>query len=180
MLYEVAVAATFLVRGRARRLLAGAGPRVAAYIASFLIPLFIWASSRWAPSFIAPTELPFLRLAGASAWLFGAIISFWPIWYLRRSFSVEPEARELATTGPYSFARHPIYATHVLEYGGICLLHPTIAFSAVIVFWLIVVRIRIGYEERVLSEAFPDYSTYRRRVGAFGPRLRLVHTAHVG
>jgi protein-S-isoprenylcysteine O-methyltransferase Ste14 len=180
MLYEVAVAATFLVRNRARRTLPGVGPRSAAYAATFLIPLFIWVSSRWAPSLMASTEIPSLRMAGTSVWLFGAVISFWPIWYLRRSFSVEPAARELETSGPYSFARHPIYATHLLEYGGIWLLHATIPFGVVLMVWLIVLRIRIGYEERVLSDAFPEYTSYRQRVGAFGPRLRVAQAANGG
>src|SRR5918911_2780531 len=39
--YEVAVAFTFLLRGRPRRTLSGTLPRIAAYGASFLIPAFV-------------------------------------------------------------------------------------------------------------------------------------------
>jgi protein-S-isoprenylcysteine O-methyltransferase Ste14 len=172
MLYEVAVAATFLVRDRARRSLLGAAPRLIAYMASFFLPVFIWASTRWAPSLLAMTQSPLMRTAGASLWLFGAVVSFWPIWYMRRSFSIEPAARALATEGPYRIARHPIYATQLLEYVGIWMLHPTAPFAAALVGWLVIVRFRIGYEERVLRDEFPEYESYGRRVGAFGPRLR--------
>ena len=174
MLYEALVAATFLTRGRSRRSLTGVGPRTAAYGATFLIPVFLWSSVRWAPEFVAASSNSFLRVAGASSWLLGSVIAFWPIWYMRRSFSIEPAARELSSTGPYAFARHPMYATHILEYVGIWLLHATIQFGIVLLVWFVLLRVRIGYEERVMRAEFPQYATYRNRVGAFGPRLRTT------
>jgi protein-S-isoprenylcysteine O-methyltransferase Ste14 len=174
MLYEVAVAATFLLRNRARRSLQGLMPRLISYVATFFLPLFIWIAIRWIPSFFTITQSPLLRTAGASFWLFGTVLSFWPIWYMRRSFSIEPAARELATNGPYRIARHPIYATQLLEYLGIWMLHATVAFAAALVGWLIIVRVRMRYEEQVLRDEFPEYASYQQRVGAFGPRLRPV------
>jgi protein-S-isoprenylcysteine O-methyltransferase Ste14 len=171
MAYEIVVAATFLIRGRARRTLPGIWPRVAAYGATFLIPVFLWCSSRWAPQFVESSTAPALRFAGAFLWLFGTVLSFWPIWYLRRSFSIEPAARELTTSGPYNFARHPIYGTQILEYTGIWMLHATVPFALVLVAWIAVVRVRVGYEERVLSAEFDTYAQYKGRVWAFGPAL---------
>ena len=171
MAYEIVVAATFLIRGRARRSLHGVGPRVAAYGATFLIPVFLWCSSRWAPQFVASSTAPPLRFAGAFLWLFGSVLSFWPIWYLRRSFSIEPAARELTTSGPYNFARHPIYGTQILEYTGIWMLHATAPFALVLAAWLAILRVRVGYEERVLSAEFEAYAQYKRSVWAFGPAL---------
>lgn len=174
MLYEAAVAATFLIRGRARRSLTGVLPRVVAYVATFLVPVFLWLANKWAPGLLSTSESPILRLAGASTWLFGAVLSFWPIWYMRRSFSIEPAARELATKGPYNLARHPIYATQLLEYVGIWMLRATVPFALLLIVWMLVLRVRVGYEERVLREAFPEYASYQRRVGAFGPKIRLA------
>lgn len=178
MLYEVAVAATFLIRGQPRRTLPGLGPRAAAYGATFLIPVFLWASSRWAPGFLAPSTLPLLRVMGASAWLMGALLAFWPIWYLRHAFSIEPAARELTMSGPYSYARHPIYATQLLEFVGIWLLHATLPFFIVLVAWLAILRARVGYEERVLSAEFEAYEGYKQRVWAFGPALAVPRRVH--
>jgi protein-S-isoprenylcysteine O-methyltransferase Ste14 len=180
MLYEAAVAATFLMRGRARRALLGVVPRLVAYIATFFLPMFLWVAAKWAPTFLSVSDSPLLRLAGAFTWLFGAVLSFWPIWYMRRSFSIEPAARELATTGPYSFARHPIYATQLLEYTGIWMLHATLPFAAALLVWMLVLRIRVGYEERVLREEFPEYALYRQRVGAFGPKILHVFALSSG
>ena len=177
VLYELAVAVTFLVRGRARRTLAGVGPRVAAYTAGFMVPIFVRVAVEWRPEWLAATPSPVLRNVGGGLWLAGLVIGFWPVWYLRRSFSIEPAARELVATGPYLFARHPIYAAHLVGYTGSLLLHATVPFALVMLVWFVVLRIRIGYEERVLTEAFPEYAFYRRRVGAFGPRLARPVTA---
>lgn len=171
MMYELVVAITFLVRGRARRSLNGVGPRAAAYGATFLLPMFLWAAQRWAPGIVAMSSLGLLRMVGASIWLFGAVLAFWPVWYLRRSFSIEPAARELAVDGPYRLARHPIYATQILMYTGIFLMHATPVFGVALIAWLAVVRVRVGYEERVLSAEYPEYERYRSRVSAFGPWL---------
>lgn len=177
MLYELTVAVTFLLRGRARRSLQGAGPRAAAYVATFWMPLFFWSTLRWAPNLVPMSSSGVLRVAGASLWLFGSVIAFWPVWHLRRSFSIEPAARELSTEGPYRVARHPIYATQVLIYTGLFLLRASPFAALALLVWLGVVRVRIGYEERVLCAEYPEYERYRSRVGAFGPRPLARHAA---
>ena len=169
MLYELTVAVTFLMRGRARRSLPGAGPRAAAYVATFWMPLVFWVTLRWAPNLVPASTSGTLRLAGASLWLFGSVVAFWPVWHLRRSFSIEPAARALSIDGPYRLARHPIYATQILIYSGIFLLRASPVAGLSLLVWLAVVRVRIGYEERVLCAEYPEYKQFRARVGAFGP-----------
>lgn len=178
MIYEMVVAVTFLIRGRARRSLRGFGPRAAAYGATFLLPVFLWTAQRWAPNLVAMSWVPSFKRAGATIWLFGSVLAFWPIWYLRHSFSIEPAARVLATDGPYRLARHPIYATQILMYLGIFLLHATPAFALAMMAWFVVLHVRVGYEERVLSVEFREYEHYRSRVGAFWPRLPARQPAH--
>lgn len=169
MLYELTVAVTFLVRGRAKRSLHGVGPRTAAYVATLWMPLFFWTTLRWAPNLVPMSSSGALKMAGAGLWLFGSLIAFWPVWHLRRSFSIEPAARALRTDGPYRLARHPIYATQILIYSGIFLLRASPVAGLALLVWLGVVRVRIGYEERVLCAEYPEYERYRSRVGAFGP-----------
>jgi protein-S-isoprenylcysteine O-methyltransferase Ste14 len=175
MLYELTVAVTFLVRGRARRSLQGAGPRAAAYVATFWMPLVFSVTLRWAPNLVPASTSAALRMAGASLWLFGSVVAFWPVWHLRRSFSIEPAARALRTDGPYRLARHPIYATQILIYSGIFLLRASPVAGLALLVWLAVVRVRIAYEERVLCAEYPEYELYRSRVGAFGPWPRARH-----
>jgi protein-S-isoprenylcysteine O-methyltransferase Ste14 len=109
-----------------------------------------------------------LRTAGAILWLAGAVLCLWPLWYLRRSFSLEPEARTLVTSGPYRLARHPIYTVYLLINAGILLRHLTVPFALVLAVWVALLLVRVRYEEGVLASAFPNYPEYRRRVRAFG------------
>jgi protein-S-isoprenylcysteine O-methyltransferase Ste14 len=111
-------------------------------------------------------------LAATYLWLTSSVIGLWPLWYLRRSFSLEPEARHLVIAGPYRLARHPIYAVYVVTYFAIWLRTLNAVFLAVYCLWLVLLFFRIRYEEGVLSAEFPEYADYRRRVGALGPKLQ--------
>jgi protein-S-isoprenylcysteine O-methyltransferase Ste14 len=171
LLQEILIAISFLVRGRSRAGTVGWVPRLVAYANSFLVVAFIWVASGGHRDWIRATGDAELRALGAVLWLAGAVLALWPLWHLRRSFSIEPEARELVTSGPYRFARHPVYAVYLLINLGILLRHLTVPFALVMAVWLGLLLIRIRYEEEVLARAFPTYREYRRRVAAFGPRL---------
>jgi protein-S-isoprenylcysteine O-methyltransferase Ste14 len=168
LIQELLIAISFLVRGRARAAAPGWVPRAVAYANSFLIMVFILVAARVEPDWLRPTPQPGLRTAGAILWLAGAVLSLWPLWYLRRSFSLEPQARDLVTSGPYRLARHPIYTVYLFINAGILLRHLTIPFAIVLVLWVALLLVRVRYEEGVLTSAFPDYPDYRRRVRAFG------------
>jgi protein-S-isoprenylcysteine O-methyltransferase Ste14 len=149
--------------------LTGQWPRIAAYGSTLLIPVFVRLATVYRPSLVVTAPPAGLRIAGASLWLFGVVLAFWPLWHLRGSFSVEPAARRLVTSGPYQIARHPIYVSYGLNYAGLLLLHLTAPMVAVVVIWVGLTIVRTRFEERVLAGAFPEYAAYRRRVGAFGP-----------
>jgi protein-S-isoprenylcysteine O-methyltransferase Ste14 len=168
IIQELMVAVSFLIRGRPRAGSSGWGPRAVAYINSFVVMVFILVATRFHREWLRATPQPELRSAGLALWLMGALLSLWPIWYLRRSFSVEPEARSLVTSGPYRLARHPIYTVYLLINTGILLRHFTLPFAAVLGLWILTLLLRIRYEEGVLASAFPEYPEYRRRVRAFG------------
>jgi protein-S-isoprenylcysteine O-methyltransferase Ste14 len=168
LIQELLIAVSFLVRGRARASAPGAAARVVAYANSFLVMVFILVASRVQPEWLRPTPEPALRTAGAVLWLAGAVLCLWPLWYLRRSFSLEPEARSLVTTGPYRLARHPIYTVYLLINAGILLRHLTLPLAVVLGVWVALLLVRVRYEEGVLAAAFPEYPEYRRRVRAFG------------
>ncbi|MEO6057096.1 MAG: hypothetical protein ABIQ49_09685, partial [Gemmatimonadales bacterium] len=101
ILQELVVAASFLLRPRRRRAVPGWVPRAVAYVNTFGVMVFLVYAAARHPDWIRLTPYPDLRTAGAFLWLGGAVLSLWPLWYLRRSFSVEPEARDLVTAGPY-------------------------------------------------------------------------------
>jgi protein-S-isoprenylcysteine O-methyltransferase Ste14 len=168
LIQELLIAVSFLVRGRARSAAPSWTSRAVAYVNSFLVMVFILVAGRIHPEWLRPTPNEALRSAGAVLWLAAAVLCLWPLWYLRRSFSLEPEARTLVTSGPYRLARHPIYTVYLLINAGILLRHLTLPFGLVLGAWVILLVIRVRYEEGVLTAAFPEYTEYRRRVRAFG------------
>jgi protein-S-isoprenylcysteine O-methyltransferase Ste14 len=169
VLFEAVLAFTFLVRRRPRASLPGVTPKLVAYATTFLNPIFFVVCYRWAPAVISPATLKYARI-GDAAWLAGSLLSLWPIWHLRRSFGLSPEARDLVRTGPYRLARHPIYAAYVVAHAGLFLQRPSVALALVLLCWLCFLRVRIGYEEQVLTAAFPEYAGYQKQVGALGPK----------
>lgn len=171
LLHEIGVSATYLFRGRPRATTQGWKPRAVAFGNSFVILVFMTAAAEWRPEWIAQTESLLLRDAGFLAWALGATVGLLPLYHLRRSFSIIPQARELVTSGPYGLARHPIYALYIVQFCGLWLSHLTVPFTLALVGYFALLRLRIGYEEAVLTAAFPEYRAYRERVGAFGPRL---------
>lgn len=168
LVQELLIAVSFLVRGRARLAAPDLASRVVAYANSFIIMVFIVVAGQVAPDWLRPTPAEEIRSAGAVLWLAGAVLSLWPLWYLRRSFSLEPEARCLVTSGPYRLARHPIYTVYLFINAGILLRHLTLPFALVMTAWVTLLLVRVRYEEGVLAAAFPEYPEYRRRVRAFG------------
>ncbi|HEY5084733.1 MAG TPA: isoprenylcysteine carboxylmethyltransferase family protein, partial [Rhizomicrobium sp.] len=87
---------------------------------------------------------------------------------LGKAFSIMPEARLLVTGGPYAWARHPLY---VMEF--ITILGTAIQFAqpwaALLAIGVVIFQVlRTIFEERILTEAYPDYASYQARVKRFG------------
>ena len=108
--------------------------------------------------------------------LIGEFLRIWAVGYAGASTRARSlgAARDLVTTGPYSYVRNPLYLGNFLLSFGVCLVAN--------VYWLIVVLI-IGYfsqylpiialEETYLLESCGQvYQTYRERVPRFLPRFR--------
>jgi protein-S-isoprenylcysteine O-methyltransferase Ste14 len=100
----------------------------------------------------------------------GLAYSVWGLAYLRRSFSIIPEARHLVTSGPYGLSRHPVYLGEIATAIGINIATGGWLSALAIAYFIACELMRIGWEERVLSAAFPDqYPTYARRVPRYLP-----------
>jgi protein-S-isoprenylcysteine O-methyltransferase Ste14 len=177
--FDLLVAVTFLIRVPPRASLREPRARLTAYGGTFLILVFIQLARRWYPHWLAPSESGALRPVGALLWINGLAWALYSIWYLRHAFSVEPQARRLITCGPYRVARHPVYLGYLVQYVGMWLLFPTFPFGVALLAWVLATVDRMHHEERVLSEAFPEYAEYRRRVGALGIRLHRLKALNV-
>jgi protein-S-isoprenylcysteine O-methyltransferase Ste14 len=100
----------------------------------------------------------------------GLAYSVWGLAYLRRSFSIIPEARRLVIGGPYALSRHPVYLGEIVTAVGINLATAGWLGALAIVYFIACELMRIRWEERVLAGAFPnDYPPYALRVPRYFP-----------
>ena len=120
-------------------------------------------------AYVGPVELPFgLQTLSTALQVIGGVCSFLVLAKLGRSFSILPEARVLVTSGAYAFARHPLYAVEIVTIAGMAMQYrqPWATLLAAAVIAMLVVRSH--FEEKVLTEAYPEYAQYRTRVKRFG------------
>jgi len=144
--------------------------------ASGLVPVvsalggaFILTAINYLPTSPIPEAVSSLGILLLAA---GNVAMVYCLIHLGRSFSVLPQARRLVSSGPYGLVRHPLYVAEAVATIGMILLHLdwTVVSLGLLQFGLQLTRIH--YEESVLTEAFPEYRDYARRVPRFFPRLR--------
>jgi len=99
----------------------------------------------------------------------GLAYSVWGLAYLRRSFSIIPEARRLVTGGPYRLSRHPVYLGEIATAIGVNLATAGWLSALAIVYFIACEVLRMRWEERILALTFSDYSEYARRVPRYLP-----------
>lgn len=151
--YGIMVAILYVVRRRTKSEFLGILPSMAAFLGAFML---------FALLLIGPCDnLPlWARVLSNTLLVAGNIGAIVVLFWLGRSFSILPEGRKLITTGPYAIVRHPLY---LIEAVG--------TLGTIIIFWswqavlLFAVQIamqltRMHYEEKVLTETFPDYANY--------------------
>ncbi len=112
-------------------------------------------------------------LIGAAICVYGLWVTIWARRTLAGNWSSDvtfKQGHELVRTGPYRFARHPIYTGLLMMCLGTAIangqLHCCLAIAVVTVgFW-----IKLSQEERLLLRHFPDdYPTYQKQVKALVP-----------
>ena len=167
-LFELAVAISFLIRDEPRAATKSLRARLSAYLGSFFMIAFLQVGQRSHPEWFVPQMSPFTPLA-IVMWLGGTLWTAYAVWHLRYAFSIEPAARRLVTTGPFAFARHPVYTGYCVQYLGMLIAMPSVAFGLALLVWTLLMADRMYLEESVLRAAFPEYADYKRRVGALGP-----------
>ncbi len=100
----------------------------------------------------------------------GLAYSVWGLAYLRRSFSIIPEARRLVTGGPYGLSRHPVYLGEVATAVGVNLATAGWLSGLAIAYFIVCELMRIRWEERILALSFQsEYLEYARRVPRYLP-----------
>lgn len=100
----------------------------------------------------------------------GLVYSVWGLAYLRRSFSITPEARRLVTGGPYRLSRHPVYLGEITTAIGVNVATAGWPGVLALAYFIGAELLRMRWEEGVLAKAFPaDYPAYAERVPRYFP-----------
>ena len=102
-----------------------------------------------------------LRITALTLTVVGTVGSIYAALYLGRSFSIFPQARGLVVSGPYKYLRHPLYLAEWIAVVGMSLQFAQPWAWLVAGASLFVQFPRMGYEEAVLLEAYPQYRGYR-------------------
>jgi protein-S-isoprenylcysteine O-methyltransferase Ste14 len=127
-----------------------------------------------------PWTIPLLAPAGASVSqnlvsaaliVVGTALMLVAIFHLGRSFSIVPQARSLARTGPYAVVRNPLYFAEELAILGVLLQYYS---PATLFLFLTHGALQIGrifYEESLLRRTFADYDDYARSTSRLIPYI---------
>jgi protein-S-isoprenylcysteine O-methyltransferase Ste14 len=85
---------------------------------------------------------------------------------------IDPEEKtQLVFSGPYRFARHPIYALSSVLVLGTLAAVPTLAMTIIALAHLLFLQIEARREEKyLLGKHGQPYAEYQKRVGRFWPR----------
>jgi protein-S-isoprenylcysteine O-methyltransferase Ste14 len=100
--------------------------------------------------------------------------------FLGRCFGVLPEARGLVTRGPYRLVRHPVYLGEIGACAGLAIASPSLRNAAVLGALAAAQAVRMGLEERALTQTFPGYARYAANTPRVIPRFGFLGTARVG
>lgn len=148
-------------------------PLVVAWCAQPWLAVAVRSFSRW----LAPAAGPFFV---AIAWL-GAILcvlataatfTCWREMGKSWRVGIDPEEKtQLVLTGPYRFARHPIYALSSVLMLGTLAAVPTLAMTVTAAIHLFFLQLEARREEKYLvAKHGQSYADYQQRVGRFLPR----------
>jgi protein-S-isoprenylcysteine O-methyltransferase Ste14 len=101
----------------------------------------------------------------------GCGLAIWTAFWLGRSFSLAPQARQLVVGGAYAVVRHPLYLCEELAVlGAMLACFSTVAVAIVVIHWSFQLK-RMELEEQILGATFPEYADYAAAVPRLIPRL---------
>jgi protein-S-isoprenylcysteine O-methyltransferase Ste14 len=161
--FLILMAASIILRTRPSAKASGLEPRISALIGTFLV-YGITAFPRRELDLSLEIVSTLLTMIGNA----GAIFA---LSQLGRSFSIMAETRQLVTSGPYRFVRHPLYLAEEIAMVGIFIQFVS-AWTALILAAQIAFQLRrMHNEELVLAASFPEYDSYRRNTARLIPGI---------
>ncbi len=113
---------------------------------------------------------PYSVIIGLVIYAISIILRYWILHHLGNQWTVQVDEK-LSETGPYKYARHPLYGEAFLEAIGIALIFGSLpAFLMATLIFIPLEIHRAYFEENFLKEIFGnEYTTYKSQVWAFLP-----------
>jgi protein-S-isoprenylcysteine O-methyltransferase Ste14 len=128
----------------------------------------LWSPWACEPASKWPTRYTFIGSAGGILLLMlGFLIAISGVMCLRENLTPLPHPKErgrLIVTGAYRWVRHPVYSGIILSAFGFGLLMQcslTLCCAALVFLFF---EVKTRREEQWLSEKYPEYAVYRKRV----------------
>ena len=98
--------------------------------------------------------------------LLSFILASWSVSVMMKSklrvTPVPAKDARLVADGPYRFIRHPMYTSVLLAVSGLLIIHFSYFRLLLAVFLLVVLLLKLNWEEKMLSEKFTDYRKYKQ------------------
>lgn len=126
-----------------------------------------WMTVNYAP----PHLLGVTILLSCLFSLSGQIISLLAVFYLRRSFAIFIQLREVIVAGPYKYIRHPMYTGYTVLTFGILLSNACVAYALIAALYVGLLAYRARLEENMLATNNPVYRENMTRTGFLFPKL---------
>jgi protein-S-isoprenylcysteine O-methyltransferase Ste14 len=120
-----------------------------------------------------PTPLWFTAVAAISLYM-GWLILIVAAVNLGKSLTANPvplERATLKTTGLYGIVRHPIYLGLLLIAFASALDSGSIRKAIYFVLLTALLNVKARFEEKLLTQKYPEYSAYSAKIGRLLPRL---------
>ena len=170
-LYVSGISIILLTAGKPLARYETLAPNVLAVLAGFGVYAF---------GLLAPAETrPFGVLVPLLLIASGAAIVLLSLFYLKRAFSVTPQARTVVRSGPYALVRHPMYVGNILSITGWGLVIGTPQALLLSLFACVLQVCRAHYEDRLLAKTFVDYGAHMSNVNGFFPRLDFLTSVRI-
>lgn len=143
------------------------GPRVAGLTGTVLL-LAVGAFPQGARLYTPP---PWLGGVSTALSIVAFSLAVYGLLYLRRSLSLIPEARRLVTGGPYRVVRHPLYSAEILAAVAFAAVNPGALAVLAVPCFIVVQLTRARFEERLLTETYPQYTAFAARTKRLIPLI---------
>ncbi len=111
-----------------------------------------------------------LQIAGSLLNLLSMPLYSWALLNLGQNLAILPEAYTLRVNGAYRFSRHPLYLIYIFWCVTQCMIFQTWSTLVFSIPQTTLYLFRAKQEEKVLSDVFPEYLEYRKKVMWLGAR----------